>query len=113
MTTDKQKRGMAQERASAEKNRNMEGGGARTVHSGVFVAIHSAAPPPIVEYDAWLDLQLAKTRGKQTKWTGAKLRRAVIMRRNGCSPPEIGVAVGYSSREVSNWLAKLPEGLRA
>ena len=82
-------------------------------HLGAFLAIRSAAPPDASEYDAWLSLQLAKTRGSTAKVTGAKLRRMVIMRRQGSTFAEIGRAVGLTSVTARNWLIALPEALAA
>ena len=114
MTTAAQKRGMANEQRNAASLRDQTGGGARSVHIGVFARIHSEAPPPVEEYETWLALQLAGTRGvKPNEITGAKLRRAVVMRRNGCGYREIGQSLARSGHNVKAWLERLPEGLRA
>lgn len=84
----------------------------RLPHSGMFVVMHSAPPPHESEYDAWLSLQLAKTRGTQTNITGAKLRRMVIMRRAGETYESCARAIGMSAASPARkWIIALPEGL--
>jgi hypothetical protein len=93
------------------------GRGTNTVHAGHhggLLRMHSAAPPPPAEYDAWLQAQATeKTKYGHTVVSGAKLRRAVVMRRNGCALAEIGRSLGVSGKTACLWLGSLPEELRA
>ena len=82
-------------------------------HQGIYLKSHSAAPPAVDEYDAWFERQLAGTRGRQTKLTGTKLRRMVIMRRQGETYKDIAVVAGVSACVAHDWLTRLPEGLAA
>lgn len=77
-------------------------------HMGGLVAMHSKAPPPVAEYDAWL-AALPNRRGGRI--TGAKLRRAVIMRRQGASLEECGLAIGFRVPGIHKWLRRLPPEL--
>lgn len=85
-------------------------------HHGVFLRMHSATPPPAEEYNRWLADWIATSdkhgRGK-TPLTGAKLRRIVVMRRQGSSLAECGRAVGVSPKPVLDWLARLPVEMSA
>lgn len=80
-------------------------------HGGAFIAMHNTALPPVAEFDAFVSLQLAKTRGKQSKMTGAKLKRVSMMRRNGCTLKECGRAIGVSLTCVKDWCNRLPAAL--
>lgn len=94
--------------------KNSEGGNARLVHLGIGVAIHSKAPPPVEEYDAWVEGIICQAKANRLPdITGTKLRRMVIVRRQGGSLKECGAAVGKSCSYAQKWLAKLPEGLAA
>jgi len=69
--------------------------------------------PPVDQYEKFVHKMLAGTRGKpKCVMTGAKLRRAVTMKRNGCSMNEIRDAVGISVSTFYVWLGLLPEGMR-
>lgn len=68
--------------------------------------------PDLLEYERWLEsVKSADPRGKW-KWTANKLRRAVAMKRRGCTLKEIGESVGLSFYAVSDVLKRLPESLR-
>jgi hypothetical protein len=82
-------------------------------HTGFRLACHSAAPPPIAEYDAWLEsIRSDDPRGK-LKVTGAKLRRLAIMRRDGRTFKECGSALSMSTVIAMRWINRLPQGLAA
>lgn len=82
-------------------------------HKGVYLRMHSAAPPPVEEYEAWLAANPVGKKGKSPV-TGTKLRRMVVMRRNGCSLTEITRAVGMTAASAAKrWLDLLPSGLSA
>lgn len=90
---------------------------ASIVHLGPMAAIRSATPPPVVEYDAWLAERAPDcrngVRSRGFNMTGAKLRRMVVMRRQGCTGQDIGLALGITAIAANGWLRKLPEGLTA
>lgn len=66
--------------------------------------------PPASAYDDWVN-------GKDGHWTGrfgiagCKVRRAVIMRREGRTYREIGTAIGRSAGKVGELFAGLPDEL--
>jgi hypothetical protein len=94
--------------------KNQSGGNARGYHAGTLLACHSAAPPPVEEYDRWLEATLTDRQKRHAQVTGTKLRRMVVMKRNGCSLTEIGRGCGgFNPKFASNWLAKLPPELAA
>jgi hypothetical protein len=77
----------------------------------VLIAVQrKAAPPPVAQYDAWLDSVPSDCRAKR-KVTGARLRRAVVMQRDGYNISEIERATGYHG--LRPWIAKLPPELAA
>lgn len=82
-------------------------------HQGIYVKIHSSAPPPASEYEAWLSDILSGERRARLKIDGAKLRRMVVMARQGATQKECGAAVGLSQKRAGEWLKKLPKGLSA
>lgn len=77
-----------------------------------FLRCHSDAPPPVESYDAWLSEARSKDPRGKTQITGAKLRRAVTMKRGGQTAADIGRAIGVSGHSVWKWLALLPPELR-
>lgn len=81
----------------------------------VFLALQQHAPPAAEQYQAWLDTQHSAERPSQgsKKWDGRKLRRAVVMKRNGCTLAEIGSSIGICTSYVGTTLNALPEGLAA
>jgi hypothetical protein len=88
------------------------GSGAHLWHMAPYVACQSVPPPPIEQYEAWL---IGNPIGKHARSaiTASKLRRAVIMKRGGQTLRDIGRAIGMAGPSVGNWLAKLPQELRA
>lgn len=90
-----------------------EGGQSKVYHKGVFLRMQAAAPPPVAEYDHWLaGMASSDPRGKSAM-TGAKLRCAVVMVRQGGLQKSISTALGVSQACVSKWLALLPPELAA
>lgn len=85
----------------------------KSIHRGDLIAMHAPRAPDVAEYDAWLQLQLAGTRGRQTTMTGRKLHRIVTMRRQGSSLKECGEAVGMTTQPIYTWLSRLPKELSA
>lgn len=97
--------------ASIRGLRDQSGSSSHVYHVGPLVAMHSSAPPPVAMYEEWLETQLSGTRPAII--TGTKLRRMVVMRRQGSTLAECGGAVGLSDARAKRWLDALPEGLAA
>lgn len=79
----------------------------------------NAKPPPSEEYQAWLDRPTNRVRcrptyvGSSKEMTGAKLRRVVIMRKQGESWADCARAIGYASRAaLTAYFDMMPEHLR-
>ncbi len=91
------------------------GSGCHYYHIGPLVRAHSAAPPPVLEYDAWVAAHTVspKEGGRKIRLDGRTLRRVVVMRRNGCTFKEIGGSIGASANIARRWLAALPPELAA
>jgi hypothetical protein len=92
------------------------GSGAHLYHMATFLHCQSKAPPPITAYEAWLSQYHAEHNpsGRGVKnVTGSKLRRAVVMRRNGCGLSEVGSVIGMGSSALKRWLDMLPPELAA
>lgn len=82
----------------------------QTVSLAGLVRVQNAELASITDYDTWLSSAVSEDRRAKTKATGAKLRRAVQMVRNGCSRAEIARATGCSS--IMAWVKRLPAELR-
>jgi hypothetical protein len=76
-------------------------------HNGKNVRIQAKPIAPVAEYDAWLRGS-NRHRNSHNKRTGAKLRRIVIMRRQGSSWAECGAAVGVVGSCAKDWVDFLP-----
>ena len=78
-------------------------------HNGRRLAMQAKPIAPVAEYEAWLQ---ARNRNRRThsgnQSTGAKLRRVVIMRRQGSTWKECGAAVGVSGSCAQDWVEFLP-----
>jgi hypothetical protein len=78
-------------------------------HNGRRLAMQAKPIAPVAEYEAWLQ---ARNRNQRThsgnQSTGAKLRRVVIMRRQGSTWKECGAAVGVSGSCAQDWVEFLP-----
>lgn len=91
--------------------------GGNIIHASKFgtdLAMHSAAPPPVEEYDKFLrtrNVPYVSTDHNRTQKTGFRLRRIVIMRRAGSSWKECGEAVGVSGSCARDWVEFLPLAL--
>lgn len=86
------------------------GAAVRLGHYGAYLAMHSDAPNSVEAYEAWFqDVKSDDARAKP-KVNGAKLRRAVLMRRDGRTWDEVRRAVGCSS--INEWVSKLPDDLK-
>lgn len=95
---------------------DQSGSGAHIYHKGHYATIHSSAPPPIEEYERWLSERSAgfdPLKGRRPPIAATKLRRMVVMRRQGSSLKECGDAVGLGFSQAKVWLDLLPEGLSA
>jgi hypothetical protein len=80
------------------------------IHADTFgtdLQMRSATPPPVADYDEWLRSGNNTLHGN-SRCTGAKLRRIVIMRRDGCTWRECGEAVGVSATTAWKWVEFLP-----
>ena len=84
---------------------------------GTDLALRSKTPPPIAEYDEWLRRPQNRIRRHSASdmhaisATGFRLRRIVIMRRNGSTWKECGEAVGVTGNAASHWVMFLPPEL--
>lgn len=76
-------------------------------HIGRYTAIQAKPIASVSAYQDWLDRSQQK-RNSGGKYTAAKIRRAVIMRRQGSSFKECGEAVGADQSAVRSWLEFLP-----
>lgn len=76
-------------------------------HNGKYVAIQAKPIAPVEAYERWIANRNQRRRGK-IKFTGAKLRRIVIMRRQGETWTECGQAVGVDGNTARRWLEFLP-----
>lgn len=78
-------------------------------HNGRRLAMQAKPIAPVADYEAWLQ---ARNRNRRThsgnQSTGAKLRRVVIMRRQGSTWKECGAAVGVSGSCAQDWVEFLP-----
>jgi hypothetical protein len=78
-------------------------------HNGRRLAMQAKPIAPVADYEAWLQ---ARNRNRRThsgnQSTGAKLRRVVIMRRQGSTWKECGEAVGVSGSCAQDWVEFLP-----
>lgn len=76
-------------------------------HNGSRIAMRAKTVAPAAEYDEWL-----KSRNRYVnsnhKCTGTKMRRIVIMRRQGSSWKECGEAVGVAGSAAKDWVEFLP-----
>lgn len=82
---------------------------------GTDIAIRSAAPPPVSAYDEHLARATNRKQyiHNQTIKTGFRLRRIVVMRRQGATWKECGEAVGVSGNVARSWVEFLPIELGA
>lgn len=78
---------------------------------GTDIAMRSAAPPPVSAYDEYLARATNRKpliHINQVVQTGFRLRRIVVMRRQGATWKECGAAVGVSGPVAKSWVEFLP-----
>lgn len=89
------------------------GGIEHAAEFGTNLTMRSLAPPPVEEYDRWL--KQGNRRGRESNFstpkTGFRLRRIVIMRRQGSTWKECADAVGVSPGVAKDWVEFLPPEL--
>lgn len=81
---------------------------------GTDIAMRSAAPPPVSAYDEYLARETIRKpliHINQVVKTGFRLRRVVVMRRQGATWKECGAAVGVSGSVARSWVESLPTEL--
>ena len=76
-------------------------------HNGRRLAMQAKPIAPVAEYEAWLRGR-NRNRYSSNQSTGAKIRRIVIMRRQGSTWKECGEAVGVSGNCAKEWVDFLP-----
>jgi hypothetical protein len=76
-------------------------------HNGRRLAMQAKPIAPVAEYEAWLRGR-NRNMYSSNQSTGAKLRRIVIMRRQGSTWKECGEAVGVSGNCAKEWVDFLP-----
>ncbi len=79
---------------------------------GIGLRMSNGTLPPAAEYDEWL-AQNRDPLGRGGKvMTGEKLRRMMVMKRNGCSLSEIRDAVACGASTLYYWRNRLPESMK-
>ena len=76
-------------------------------HNGRRLAMQAKPIAPVDDYAMWLWSRNRRSYSGN-KCTGAKLRRIVIMRRQGSTWKECGEAVGVSGNCAKEWVDFLP-----
>ena len=74
-------------------------------HNGRNIAIQAKPIPPLADYKKWFRGSNCRLGGKISP---EKIRRIVIMRRQGSSWKECGEAVGVSGCRAKDWVEFLP-----
>ena len=74
-------------------------------HNGRNIAIQAKFIAPLADYEKWFWSGNCRLNGKSSP---AKIRRIVIMRRQGSSWKECGEAVGVSGGRAKEWVEFLP-----
>lgn len=74
-------------------------------HNGRNIAIQAKPIAPLADYEKWFRGGNCRLGGKINP---AKIRRIVIMRRQGSSWKECGEAVGVSGPRAKDWVEFLP-----
>lgn len=75
-------------------------------HNGKNIAIQARPIAPVADYEKWFRSRNRWNDGG--KITPAKVRRVVIMRRQGSTWKECGEAVGVSGSRAREWVEFLP-----
>ena len=76
-------------------------------HSGRRLTVQAKPVASVADYEAWHRGRNSHKTGN-SRCTGAKLRRIVIMRRQGSSWRECGEAVGVTGSCAQDWVEFLP-----
>lgn len=74
-------------------------------HNGQNIAIQAKPIAPLADYEKWFRSRNKRYGGKITP---AKIRRIVIMRRQGATWKECGEAVGVHGHYAKDWVEFLP-----
>lgn len=74
-------------------------------HNGKNIAIQAKPIAPVADYEKWF---WGRNRSGGGNITPAKIRRVVIMRRQGATWKECGEAVGVSGCRAREWVEFLP-----
>lgn len=79
-------------------------------HNGKRIAMQAKPIASVAEYDAWIRTRnYHRYEGPYTKAKdGSRLRRIVIMRRQGSTWGECGEAIGVSASTARSWVEFLP-----
>jgi hypothetical protein len=95
------------------------GSSCHLVSMAIYLRVRTQAPPPVAEYEAWYQ-ENAAARGKRrvgcagsAQMDGSKLRRAVVLIRNGHSLNSAGKILRHSAPALKGWLDRLPPELAA
>ena len=78
---------------------------------GTDLACRNRPVPPVAEYDSYLrrsNSRIGAVHHTHKQKTGQRLRRIVIMRREGCSWKECGETIGISAPTARGWAEMLP-----
>ena len=77
---------------------------------GTDLICHNLPVPPVAEYDLYLRSSNSRNYdpANLTGKTGQRLRRIVIMRREGYSWKECGEAIGIKEQNARGWAEMLP-----
>ena len=76
-------------------------------HNGKNIAIQAKRIAPVADYEEWY-WNRNRNRNSGGKCSPAKIRRVVIMRRQGSTWKECGEAVGVSPSCAREWVEFLP-----
>lgn len=106
------KRSARRSAAAIRGMRSDSGSGSHLWHRAPFIHCQNAPLPSVEQYETWFAQVRSADSRARTPLTGAKLRRAVIMKRGGQAAKDIGRAIGVGGCCIAKWLAKLPPELR-
>ena len=90
----------------------------RIEHSDMFgtnLAMRSKAVPPVAAYDEYVRRSQHRHTNcvhSSNRFRGCYLRRAVIMRREGSTWKECGLAIGTAPATIRGWVEFLPLELK-
>lgn len=78
---------------------------------GTDLVCRNRPVPPVAEYESYLrrsNSRICEGHHLYKQKTGTRLRRIVIMRREGCSWKECGEPIGISAQVARRWVEMLP-----